>query len=184
MINFYLALSDDDYANARILYKEYAASINVSLDFQHFDDELNELKKMYAHPYGGIILANDREEIFACVAVRKISDEVAELKRMYVNNEHLIYYIMAYNEDHVMPAMPEGVEAGIVKGMYRFKASATKAKKGLKANLMGSGSIMQQVLSAAQLLENEGIATDIWSVTSYGELAREATAAERWNMFH
>jgi ribosomal protein S18 acetylase RimI-like enzyme len=84
MINFYLALSDDDYANARILYKEYAASINVSLAFQHFDDELNELKKMYAHPYGGIILANDGEEIFACVAVRKISDEVAELKRMYV----------------------------------------------------------------------------------------------------
>ncbi|MEY4902634.1 MAG: pyruvate dehydrogenase (acetyl-transferring), homodimeric type [Bacteroidota bacterium] len=106
------------------------------------------------------------------------------IRRMYVNNEKMIYYIMAYNEDHVMPAMPEGVEDGILKGMYRFSASTNKVKKGLKANLMGSGSIMQQVLAAAQLLENEGIATDIWSVTSYGELAREATATERWNMLH
>lgn len=103
------------------------------------------------------------------------------IRRMYIQNEHLIYYLTAYNENHAMPAMPEGVEEGILKGMYRFSTSKNKPKKGLKAHLMGSGSIMQQVLKAAELLENEGVSTDIWSVTSYGELQRDAIATDRQN---
>jgi pyruvate dehydrogenase E1 component len=103
------------------------------------------------------------------------------IRRMYIENEHLIYYITAYNENHTMPKMPEGVEEGILKGMYRFQKSANKAKKGVKAHLMGSGSIMQQVLKAAELLEAEGVSTDIWSVTSYGELNRDVIAVEREN---
>ena len=105
------------------------------------------------------------------------------IKRMYVDNEKLIYYIMLYNENHVQPAMPEGVEEGILKGLYRFKKSSVKAKKGLKAHLFGSGSIMQQVLAAATILENDfGISSDIWSATSYVELTRDCTAVERRNL--
>jgi pyruvate dehydrogenase E1 component len=102
---------------------------------------------------------------------------------MYVNNEKLIYYIMLYNENHLMPAMPAGVEEGIIKGLYRFKKTETKGKKGLKAHLFGSGSIMQQALAAAKILETEfSIPTDIWSATSYVELARECQAVERKNL--
>lgn len=105
------------------------------------------------------------------------------IQRMYVNNEKLIYYVMLYNENYVQPAMPEGVEEGILKGLYRFKKSANKAKKGTKAHLFGSGSIMQQVLKAAEILENEfQISTDIWSATSYVELTRDCQAVERRNI--
>ena len=88
MISFYFAATDYDYVAARLLFKEYAASINISLDFQHFDDELDGLKKMYAEPYGGIILAKEEEEIIGCVAIRKISDKAGELKRMYIKPVH------------------------------------------------------------------------------------------------
>lgn len=84
MISFNLAVSDADYAAAELLFKEYAASLMINLDFQHFADELNRLKEMYAKPYGGIILVKEQEEIIGCVAIRKISDKVSELKRMYI----------------------------------------------------------------------------------------------------
>lgn len=84
MISYYLAVTDDDYAAAGILFKAYAASIQINLDFQHFEEELEGLKQMYGEPYGGIILAKDQEEIMGCVAIRKISDEAGELKRMYI----------------------------------------------------------------------------------------------------
>ena len=88
MIQFYLAETDHDYVNARILYKEYAATIMINLDFQHFDDELNNLKEMYAKPYGGIILAKDDNEIFGCIAIRKFNATTAELKRMYIKSAY------------------------------------------------------------------------------------------------
>jgi putative acetyltransferase len=88
MISFYLAATDHDYATAGLLFKEYADSIKVSLDFQHFDDELDGLKQMYGEPYGGIILAKEGEEMIGCVAVRKISDIAGELKRMYIKPGH------------------------------------------------------------------------------------------------
>lgn len=86
MNSFFVAVTDNDYAAAKILFKEYAVSININLDFQHFDEELTGLKLMYARPHGGIILAkeDENEEIVGCVAIRKISDTEGELKRMYV----------------------------------------------------------------------------------------------------
>lgn len=83
MIHFYLAKTDDDYTHAKILFKEYADAININLDFQHFDEELDGLKNMYGSISGGIILAKEESEIIACVAIRRISKSVGELKRMY-----------------------------------------------------------------------------------------------------
>lgn len=107
------------------------------------------------------------------------------LRRMYVNNEAKLYYITLYNENLLMPEMPKGVEDGIRKGLYRFRKSEAKsAKNGVKAHLFGSGVIMDQVIKAAGLLEENGVSTDVWSVTSWSELYRDAQACERWNMLH
>ncbi len=105
------------------------------------------------------------------------------IKRMYVDNEALIYYVMLYNENHIMPARPSHVsDADITKGLYRYQKSSLKAKNGVKAHLLGSGSIMQQVLKAVKILEEEfEISTDIWSATSYIEVTRDCTAVERRN---
>ena len=107
------------------------------------------------------------------------------IERMYEKQEELFYYITVYNENHVMPALPEErqeeISAGIVRGMYLFRASQNPVSNDRKVNLFGSGSIMQQVIMAADLLEKNDIATDIWSVTSYGELTRDGLAAERHN---
>ncbi len=104
------------------------------------------------------------------------------IHEMYVEKVPKIYYIMAYNENYVMPVMPKDVEGGITKGLYRFQKSKNKAKNGLKAHLLGSGSIMLQVLEAATKLEEMGISTDIWSATSYVEVARDCQATERRNL--
>jgi len=101
------------------------------------------------------------------------------IHRMYELGEKIFYYITTTNENYVMPMMPDGVEEGIVKGMYRFQKSTKKVIKRRKAHLMGSGSIMMQVLEAKEILEDMNISTDIWSVTSYTELQRDALAAER-----
>ncbi len=107
------------------------------------------------------------------------------LRRMYVENEHHIYYITLYNENYLMPEMPKGAEEGIKRGLYCFKKSEKKpARDGAKAHLFGSGSIMQQVLKAADILENEGVSTDIWSATSWTALYRDAVACDRWNLLH
>ncbi len=107
------------------------------------------------------------------------------LRRMYVENENHIYYLTVYNENYLMPEMPKGVEDGIRRGLYRFKKSERKpAKDGAKAHLFGSGSIMQQVLAAAEILESEGVSTDIWSATSWTLLYRDAVACDRWNLLH
>jgi len=84
MTSYYLAETDHDYEVARALFQEYAASIKINLDFQHFDEELNELKKMYVKPFGGVILAKQEDEIIGCVAIRKINPETGELKRMFI----------------------------------------------------------------------------------------------------
>jgi pyruvate dehydrogenase E1 component len=107
------------------------------------------------------------------------------LRRMYGNNENWIYYITVYNENLQMPPMPAGVEEGIRKGIYRYQASTGKTpKNGLKAQLLGSGIILDQVLKAAEILESEGISTDVWSVTSWSELYRDCIATDRWNLLH
>jgi pyruvate dehydrogenase E1 component len=106
------------------------------------------------------------------------------IKRMYVDGESIFYYLTLMNEPWAMPPMPEGVREGILKGMYRFKASEKKDAKA-KANLFGSGAILLEVMKAQEILEQQyGVAADVWSVTSYKELYKDANAAERWNMLH
>jgi pyruvate dehydrogenase E1 component len=107
------------------------------------------------------------------------------IRRMYVDQESIFYYLTVGNEPLPMPPMPEGdsVREGILKGMYRFKPSSkTNAK--LRAQLLGSGAIMFEVLKAQQILEQYGVAADVWSVTSYKELYRNANDCARWNMLH
>jgi pyruvate dehydrogenase E1 component len=107
------------------------------------------------------------------------------IRRMYVDQESIFYYLTVGNEPLPMPPMPEGegVREGILKGMYRFNTSSKKDTK-LKAQLLGSGAIMFEVLKAQQILEQYGVAADVWSVTSYKELYRNANDCERWNMLH
>lgn len=89
MYNFFLALSGDDYTAARSLFKEYSEALNINLDFQHFDEELNDLQKMYAAPFGGIVLVKNTEnELIGCIAIRKTTETTCELKRMYVKPLH------------------------------------------------------------------------------------------------
>ena len=108
------------------------------------------------------------------------------IKRMYIDQESVFYYLTVTNEPLAMPAMPEGknVREGILKGMYRFKESRKKDAK-LRAQLFGSGTIMYEVLKAQEILEDKyGVASDVWSVTSYKELYRDGNDCERWNMLH
>ena len=104
------------------------------------------------------------------------------MERMYgEKQEDIYYYITTLNENYKQPAMPEGIEEGILKGIYKFKT--VEAKENHKVKLLGSGSIFQQVLTAADVLANEyGISSDIYSVTSYNELTREAQDVERNNL--
>ena len=108
------------------------------------------------------------------------------IKRMYVDQESIFYYLTLGNEPLPMPAMPEGpdVREGILKGMYLFKPSQKKDVK-LRAQLFGSGSIMFEVLKAQEILESKyGVAANVWSVTSYKELYRNGNDCERWNRLH
>jgi pyruvate dehydrogenase E1 component len=106
------------------------------------------------------------------------------IRRMYEVGEDIFYYITLGNEKYPMPPMPEGVEEGILKGMYKFRPALADGK-GIKVNLLGSGAILREALRAQGLLaERFGIQADVWSVTSYKELRREALEVERWNMLH
>jgi pyruvate dehydrogenase E1 component len=105
------------------------------------------------------------------------------LRRMYQEQEDVYYYITVMNENYAHPAMPDGVEKGILKGMYLF--SEGKAKKGaLRVQLLGSGTILREVIAASELLQDFGIAADIWSATSLNLLRREGLETARWNMLH
>jgi pyruvate dehydrogenase E1 component len=103
------------------------------------------------------------------------------IRRMYVEGEPVFYHITMYNEDYAMPAMPEGAREGILRGIYRFKAAEKKAT----LQLFGSGPILNEALKAQQILaEKYSVHADVWSVTSYVELRRDALAIERWNRLH
>ncbi len=108
------------------------------------------------------------------------------IRRMYVDGESIFYYLTVTNEPLPMPEMPAGddVRTGILKGLYRFKPTGKQDAK-LRAQLFGSGTIMFEVLKAQQILEEKyGVGADVWSVTSYKELYREANDCERWNLLH
>ena len=105
------------------------------------------------------------------------------IRRMYHDQESIFYYLTVMNEQYAMPEMPANSRDGILKGMYRFKAAAdTKSK--LRAQLFGSGAILNEVVAAQEILQKYGVAADVWSVTSYTELYRDGHACERWNMLH
>ena len=105
------------------------------------------------------------------------------LRRMLIDQEDVFYYLTVLNENYAQPPMPAGAEEGIIKGMYLLKSSP--AKTGRRVQLMGSGAILREVIAGAELLEKDfGIASDIWSVTSFTELRRDALEVERWNMLH
>ncbi len=105
------------------------------------------------------------------------------LRRMYKEQESVYYYITVMNENYVHPPMPKGAEEGILKGMYLLKRGA--ARKKMKVQLMGSGTILREVIAAADLLEADfGVSSDIWSVTSFNELRREGLDVQRWNRLH
>jgi pyruvate dehydrogenase E1 component len=106
------------------------------------------------------------------------------IRRMYGNGESIFYYLTVMNEPVEMLAMPEGAREGILKGMYKLKATS-KPKAKLRAQLFGSGSILPEAVQAQKILEEKyDVGADVWSVTSYGELYRDGHAAERWNMLH
>lgn len=106
------------------------------------------------------------------------------IRRMYEEQQDIFYYLTVMNEPYVQPPMPDGVKEGILKGMYKFKASENKNTK-LHAQLFGSGAILNETLKAQKLLgEKYDVAADVWSVTSYKELYRDGHEAERWNMLH
>jgi pyruvate dehydrogenase E1 component len=107
------------------------------------------------------------------------------IERMYVRGEDVFYYVTLYNENYPQPAKPDGVDEGILRGIYRF-AAAPDAGKGAKAvRLIGSGSILQQVLEAQGILaEKLGVAAEVYSAPSFPLLRRDALAVERWNRLH
>jgi pyruvate dehydrogenase E1 component len=108
------------------------------------------------------------------------------IRRMYEQHEDIFYYLTVGNENYEHPSMPAetDIREGILKGMYRFKAAADE-KLALRAQLLGSGAILNEVLQAQTLLaEKYGVAADVWSVTSYKELHRDGIDVERWNLLH
>jgi pyruvate dehydrogenase E1 component len=105
------------------------------------------------------------------------------LRRMVTDQEDVFYYITVMNENYEHPAMPAGAEEGILKGMYLWRESKSKSKS--RVQLMGSGTILREIIAAGELLEADwNVAADIWSATSFTELRREGLAVERRNLLH
>ena len=106
------------------------------------------------------------------------------LRRMFREHENIYYYITVMNENYTHPQMPKGCEEGIRKGMYLLRQNRTEDRKS-EVQLLGSGTILREVIAAADLLEQDfNVSADIWSVTSFNELAREGDQVQRWNMLH
>jgi pyruvate dehydrogenase E1 component len=106
------------------------------------------------------------------------------IRRMYVDQESVFYYLTVGNEPYAMPPMPDGAREGILKGLYRFRRASNTAAP-LRAQLLGSGAILPEVVKAQELLEAvHHVSADVWSVTSYSELYRDGHACERWNVLH
>jgi len=114
------------------------------------------------------------------------------IRRMYERQESVFYYLTVMNENYAQPAMPEGAREGIIRGLYRLRAGEAPAKgKGgqtaaaPRAQLLGSGAILNEVLKAQAILQEKyGVASDVWSVTSYKQLLNDAAETERWNRLH
>jgi len=141
---------------------------------QHQDGHTHMLA--YGHPS---VLAYDPAFAYELAVIVREG-----LRRMLEKGENIVYYLTIMNEFYPMPAMPQDVEAGILKGMYKFRASSNRRAK-VKAHIFGSGTILNEALKAQALLENDyGVAADVWSVTSYKNLYWDAIDTERWNFLH
>jgi pyruvate dehydrogenase E1 component len=104
------------------------------------------------------------------------------MRRMYQEQENIFYYITVMNENYLQPAMPDGVQEGIVRGLYLLQKGGKQKKR---VQLLGSGTILREVIAAAELLEKDfNVTADVWSVTSFNELRRDGLAVERWNTLH
>jgi pyruvate dehydrogenase E1 component len=108
------------------------------------------------------------------------------IRRMYEAGENIFYYLTVGNEPYPMPAMPDGADEGILRGLYKLRPATKKANPKLaKIHLLGSGTLLREALRAQEMLADRfGVAADVWSATSYKELRRDALEAERWNMLH
>jgi pyruvate dehydrogenase E1 component len=107
------------------------------------------------------------------------------MRRMYADGEPVFYYVTVMNENYAMPAMPQGAEQGILKGLYKFSTVTPKGKAKAKATLLGSGTILREVIKAAEKLAADyGIESDVLSAPSWNELRRDALECERWNLLH
>jgi pyruvate dehydrogenase E1 component len=106
------------------------------------------------------------------------------IRRMYHDREPIFYYITVQNEPYAQPAKPDGVDEGILKGLYKFKPATSPGKKP-RVHLFGSASIIREALAAQKILDDDfGVAADVWSATSYSQLRREALECERWNLLN
>jgi pyruvate dehydrogenase E1 component len=108
------------------------------------------------------------------------------MRRMLQQQEDVFYYVTVMNENYAHPAMPAGAEPGILRGMYRVKEARGTSREARGAvQLLGAGTILREVLAAADLLEQDWkVSADVWSVTSFTELRREGMATDRWNRLH
>jgi pyruvate dehydrogenase E1 component len=107
------------------------------------------------------------------------------LHRMFVDQENVFYYLTVMNEKYLQPAMPEGAAPGILKGMYRVAERGANLEGAPRVRLLGSGALLREALEAAEMLEQDyGIASEVWSVTSFTELGRDGIDVERWNTLH
>jgi pyruvate dehydrogenase E1 component len=104
------------------------------------------------------------------------------MRRMLTEQEDVFYYVTVMNENYTQPALPEGAREGILRGLYLFEQTEGA---GERVQLIGSGTILREAIAAAALLRDDfGIAADVWSATSFSELARDGIATERWNLLH
>ncbi|MEK7923702.1 transketolase-like TK C-terminal-containing protein, partial [Burkholderia contaminans] len=107
------------------------------------------------------------------------------LRRMFAEQEDVYYYITLLNENYPHPALPDGAEAGILKGLYLLREGTSHTADAPHLQLMGSGAILREVIAASDLLAQDfGVSSDVWSATSLNELRRDGLAAERWNLLH
>ena len=107
------------------------------------------------------------------------------IRRMYTDQENVFYYVTVMNENYAHPPMPEGAREGILQGMHRLRQAPKGRKAVPRVQLFGSGTILRESMAAAELLEQDfGVLADLWSVTSYNELARQGREAVRWNRLH